>query len=86
MPTKINSPNGVMEIEKPPFRRVSLYGDIRHLKIHVYRKPQTAGDHVTTPRRYVCGKFFTFSTARGGVSRKSFTSEIFGLNFALSHV
>ncbi|KAK2552195.1 hypothetical protein P5673_026711 [Acropora cervicornis] len=36
----------------------------RHLKIDVYRGPQTSTGHVTRLQSRVYGKFFTFSTAR----------------------
>ena len=52
----------------------------RHLKIDVYRGPQTSTGHVTRLQPRVYGKFSTFSTARGRFSRKSFTSTFICMN------
>ena len=60
--------------------------DNRHLKIDVYRGPQTSTGHVTRPQARVYGKFSTFSTARGRFSRKSFTSAFICMNILWSHV
>lgn len=58
----------------------------RHLKIDVYRGPQTSTGHVTRLQPRVYGKFSTFSTARGRFSRKSFTSTFICMNILGSHV